>query len=193
MVIALTQRMADIAYRWFHAKANDLISYKKKREKVEQMDYDEIKQHILFSTLYYCDIKYVSMTYLEFIFGYRIDGKPDYFKKILFEMIYDENDVDFTEIKYKLDELVKKLQFCECCHNDNVAVEEYNNLCMRCYIYGTTNEDDCCAICLTNEFGIWIETDCHHRFHHRCYSKIDDNRYCPMCRSYVVDTKTLDY
>ena len=76
---------------------------------------------------------------------------------------------------------------------NNVAFEEYNNLCIRCYIYGTTNDDDCCAICLTNDFGIWVVTDCNHKFHHKCYSKIEDTSICPLCRNATVDTKTLDY
>jgi hypothetical protein len=189
----LTQRIADIAYRWFHVKGKDLVNYKQTKQRYEQLDFDDVKQYISFSTMYYCNINYVSPSYLEFTFGYRIEGKPDYFKKILFEMIYDEADIRYDLIREKLDDLVTNLRFCEICSNDNVAHEDYNNLCMRCYIYGTTNEDDCCPICLTNEFGIWVVTDCEHKFHHKCFSQLDDCRTCPLCRSYVTDTRTLDY
>lgn len=191
-MIALTQRIADIAYRWFHVKGKDLVIYKQTKQKYEQLDFDDIKQYICFSTLYYCNINYVSPTYVAFTFGYRIEGKPDYFKKILFEMIFDENEIQYGDIKTKLNDLVVKLRFCESCSNDNVAHEEYNGLCMRCYIYGTTNEHDCCPICLTNDFGIWVVTNCEHRFHHQCFSQVNES-VCPMCRMYTTDTQTLDY
>jgi len=189
----LTQRIADIAYRWFHVKGQDLVKYKQTREKFEQLDLDDMKQFIQFSTFYTCSMVYISHSYVEVIFGYKIEGKPEYFKKILFEIVFEENAIDYNQIKERLDALVDKLTFCECCDNNNVALEEYNNLCIRCYIYGTTNEDDCCAICLTNEFGIWVVTDCNHKFHHKCYSKIEDTLICPLCRNSTVDTKTLDY
>jgi hypothetical protein len=192
-MVPLTQRIADIAYRWFRVKGKELVNYKKTREKFEQLDLDDMKQFIQFSTFYHCSLTYISPTYVEVVFGYQIEGKPDYFKKILFEMIFEENDIDYDEIQARLNVLVDKLSFCECCDNDNVALEEYNNLCIRCYIYGTTNDDDCCAICLTNDFGVWVVTDCNHKFHHKCYSKIGYLRSCPLCRNVTADTKTLDY
>ena len=189
----LTQRISDVAYRWTNNSIKELIAYKKSREVFEQIDLDIMENHIEFSTLYYCTTKYINVGHIEFIFGYRLQNKPDYFKKILYQLIFPENEFDANVIKKGLDALVDNIILCQYCDNGNLGVEEYNFACKHCYIYGTVNEEDSCAICLTNDFGVWLVTPCEHKFHYRCYNQMPD-KFCPLCRKFTGNNTTLlDY
>ena len=189
----LTQSMADIAFRWTNVNIKELIAYKKSRELIEQIDIDTLENHIEFSTLYYCTIKYISADHLEFLFGYRIKNKPDYFRKILFQLTFKEDAFDPERIKTEIDRLVENIHICKYCDNDNIALEEYNFACKHCYIFGTVFEEDSCAICLTKDFGVWLVTPCDHKFHYRCYNKMPE-KLCPLCRTFTgSNTCILDY
>ena len=188
----LTQRIADVAYKWINVNSVDLIKYKKSRERFEQLDISELEQFKQFSTMFYCSIRYINMVNVELVFGYRLKDKPDYFKKIIYEVIFDENDFKLNVVRDKLNQLVHKLNFCKCC--DNLCLAEYeDDLCKHCYVYGTINEEDSCAICLTNDFGVWLVTSCDHKFHYKCYNQMPEKN-CPLCRKATAnDTTILDY
>ena len=189
----LSQRIADVAYRWTIVYTKELISYKKSRENFEQIDLESCENHVEFSSLYYCQVKYIKPEYLEFTFGYRVKNKPNYFKKKLFTTIFSETNFNPEAIRTALDGLVDNIRICEYCDNDNVGIMEYDYKCRQCYIYGTTNEEDSCAICLTNDFGVWLVTSCQHKFHYKCYNKMSE-KLCPLCRTQTgSNTSILDY
>ena len=192
-MIQLTQRIADVAFRWTLTSIIELMKYKKAREIYDQVDLDTLENHVEFSTLYYCSTKYINSDTIEFIFGYRMKDKPEYFKKILCELIFKEIEFNPDIIKDKLNGLVDNVNICKHCDHGNLAVAEYDMSCKQCYIFGTVNEEDSCAICLLNDFGVWLVTPCHHKFHYRCFNKMPE-KLCPLCRTYTGNNTTiLDY
>lgn len=192
-MMELTQRISDVAYKWAYANVSELIQYKKSRESFEQVDLETLENSIEFTSLYYCNVKYMNTTHLVFTFGYRLKFKPEYFKKILYELFFHENEFNPDIIKENIDKLVNNFSICKLCDNNNVSKIEYNNMCKHCYIFGTVNEDDSCAICLENDFGVWLVTPCNHRFHYRCYNKTVE-KSCPLCRTFIGNnTNILDY
>lgn len=189
----LTQRMADVAYRWSLVNIKDLIEYKKNRETYEQIDMDTLENFIQFSTFYFCKIKYITLQNIEFVFGYRVKNKPDYFKKTLYQVIFKENEFNPEVIKKAIDDLVDNIHLCKLCDNGNMGIPDYDFLCRHCYIFGTVYEEDSCAICLTKDFGVWMRTPCGHTFHYKCYNQITD-KLCPLCRTATGNnTRILDF
>lgn len=189
----LSQRIADVAYRWALVKTQELIKYKKAREVYEQVEIDILENHIRFSTFYYCNIRYLNTEHIEFVFGYQVKDKPEYFKKILYDVVFSEKDFNPEVIKAGIDKLVDNIVICIYCDNGNLGVAEYGFMCHHCYIYGTVYEEDSCAICLTKDFGVWLVTPCDHKFHYKCYNKMNE-KFCPMCRTFTGNNTTLlDY
>ena len=189
----LTQRTADIAKKWITANLDELIAYKKSREKFEQLDLDTLENQIEFSSLWYCMVQYINPTHVHIIFGYRLPDKPSYFKKIVYEEYLSEDSVDYEHMKQSIDAFVDKVYLCNYCDNHNIADERFDNMCKHCYIFGTVYEDDDCAICLTKDYGVWLVTSCDHKFHYRCYNKMSE-KVCPICRTITGNNTTLlDY
>ena len=180
--LVLTQRSADIAKKWFAVKTNEMIELKKQEEKLKvQIDYDELENLYIFScSTWFCRIQYIIPDHLHLEFGYKKACEPDYMRKIICSDTFHEDSVSFTLISNSVDALVGKKIICSFCDKWNKIYD--NGMCKHCYIFGTIHEDDDCAICLTKDFGVWLQTPCNHKFHYKCYNKIKE-KVCPLCRT----------
>lgn len=180
----LTQRSADIAKKWILVKTYEMIECKKQQEKMrEQIDYDDYDATYSFcGSEWYCRVEYTQMNFIIVEFGYKLRSQPDYMRKIICEDTLPDDSLDFTNISKEIDSYVGKEFICSFCDNGNKIA--YEGMCKHCYIFGTTFEDDC-AICLTKDFGVWLQTPCNHKFHYKCYNKMKE-KICPLCRTQTV-------
>lgn len=188
--LVLSKRSAEIAKKWFTVKTNEMIDLKKQEEKLKQIDYDELENLLIFSSsTWFCRIQYINTDHLHLEFGYKKAHDPDYMRKIVCSDTFQENSIVFTTLFDSIDSMIGKNIICNFCDNWNkIYVEE---MCKHCYIFGTIHEEDDCAICLTKDFGVWLQTSCNHKFHYKCYNKIKD-KICPLCRTPSSYCRLLD-
>lgn len=176
----LSQRSANIAKRWLEIKTKDLKGYKDQQTIVGTVDYDELETMYSFLCCpWFCRIQYSIKDFITIEFGYKIEGKPDYMRKILCEDSFKDDNMSFVKISSAIDSFVNKQIVCSFCDNGNKIFLE--DMCKHCYIFGSTYEDDC-AICLSKDFGVWLKTCCNHKFHYKCYNRMRQ-KMCPLCRT----------
>jgi hypothetical protein len=73
---------------------------------------------------------------------------------------------------------LKEFKLCSICKCHQV---EKDDVCINCYPWITTQEDDCC-ICLENTPSVWCKLSCGHVLHYFCFRK-QGNKKCPLCRA----------
>jgi hypothetical protein len=78
---------------------------------------------------------------------------------------------------FKIIDDLKEFKLCSICKCHEV---EKDDVCINCYPWITTQEDDCC-ICLENTPSTWCKLGCGHILHYHCFRK-QGNKKCPLCR-----------
>jgi hypothetical protein len=92
----------------------------------------------------------------------------------------------------ELRKMIGSYHYCEC--QSIVKVGTFCDVCAPFILPHPNNED--CAICLDKQESVWIQTDCSHIFHRKCWNKIENTKLeispwyqkkCPLCRK-LCDT-----
>jgi hypothetical protein len=107
--------------------------------------------------------------------------------KIIFKVIYHIRD--HQQIIYFLKDKLDDYMLCSECGHYTTDHYVYD-VCEDCFIHRITLEDNC-AICLSNDYEVWVKTPCNHHFHRKCYNKIKPSDFsivcpaikCPLCRN----------
>ena len=97
----------------------------------------------------------------------------------------DPTKKDMLEV---LQDMIGSYHDCEC--NSVVKVGTACDVCTPFILPHPNNEE--CSICLDKREGVWIQTDCKHIFHRKCWNKIEITKLqispwsktkCPLCRT----------
>jgi hypothetical protein len=189
--IVITDRIKTVMKRWVtvhYPKCHTFLGQLKNNR-----DSEEFNEHHEENNMVYLDIGKIKIEF--FLVGaWDEDEEEIEWEKIDVGFKISFNGTTFArDLKgkrmidlFKIIDDLKEFKLCSICKCYEV---EKDDVCIHCYPWITTQEDDCC-ICLENTPSTWCKLGCDHILHYHCFKK-QGNKKCPLCRveneSYIPD------
>ena len=181
--IVITDRVKTIMKRWVtvqYPKVHTFLEELKATQDKEEFDRHYAEDHIVCLNIGEIKIAFVLLGAWDKDDEDEIDWVNIYVSFIVsyngVTIVRDTRGKTMIDLFEIIDNL-KEFKLCSICKLSEV---EKDDVCINCYPWITTQEDDCC-ICLDNTPNVWAKLKCSHILHLYCFRK-QANRKCPLCR-----------